>query len=144
MVERIPVTDSLFIDASEIEISFIRSSGPGGQNVNKVSTAAQLRFNVWRSKSLPFAVKTRTISMAGSRATNEGDIVITASSHRTQTLNKSDAIERLVKIVQSAASPPKRRIKTRPTLASKHRRLDGKTRRSSIKKTRSQRPSFDD
>ena len=133
---RIPVTDFLSIDAGELEISFIRSSGPGGQNVNKVSTAAQLRFALEASPSLPAPVKTRAARLAGSRLTQAGEIVITADRFRTQGLNRDDAIDRLVDLLRAAAIPPKPRRATRPTLASKTRRLASKAGRGDIKRLR--------
>ncbi|MEQ1770708.1 MAG: alternative ribosome rescue aminoacyl-tRNA hydrolase ArfB [Devosia sp.] len=133
----IPITDRLALDDSEIGITYIRSSGPGGQNVNKVSSAAQLRFDLMGSPSLPAPMKSRAAKLAGSRLTTEGEIVITADNHRSQPMNRDDAIARLVELLREAATPPKPRRKTRPTLASKQRRLEGKTRRSGVKKLRS-------
>jgi ribosome-associated protein len=121
---------------SELSFSFIRASGPGGQNVNKVSSAVQLRFDLEGSPSLPAAMKTRAARLAGTRLTNDGIIVITADRHRTQALNRDDAIDRLVALLKDAAIPPKPRRKTRPTLASKTRRLDSKTKRGGVKRLR--------
>lgn len=143
MAERIRITDAIFLDPSELEISFIRSSGPGGQNVNKVATAVQLRFSLKRSPLLPDGMKIRAAALAGSRFTTDGSIVLTASSFRSQSQNRQDAVARLVKLLRTAAIPPKHRRKTRPTLASKTRRLDAKSRRSAIKSTRRSKPSFD-
>lgn len=143
MAEHIRITDAIFLDPSELELSFIRSSGPGGQNVNKVATAVQLRFDLKHAPSLPAGVKTRAGALAGSRLTNDGTIVITASSSRSQQQNRQDATERLVKLLQKAAIPPKYRRKTRPTLASKRRRLETKTKRGAIKSLRRSKPSFD-
>ena len=143
MAASIPLTPRLRLDADELDISFIRSSGPGGQNVNKVSTAAQLRFDLRGSPSLPDAVKRRAAALAGSRLTQGGEIVITADRFRTQALNRDDAIARLVELLAEAATPPKPRRPTRPTLASKTRRLDGKAQRGRTKKLRSDRPGFD-
>jgi ribosome-associated protein len=143
MAPSIPITARLRLDADELDISFIRSSGPGGQNVNKVSTAAQLRFDLWASPSLPDAVKRRAAALAGSRLTLGGEIVITADRFRTQGLNRDDAIARLVDLLAEAATPPKPRRPTRPTLASKTRRLEGKAQRSSVKRLRSGKPSLD-
>ena len=143
MPTRIPITGSIGIDETEIEISFIRSSGPGGQNVNKVSTAAQLRFDLRHSPSLPEAMKARAATLAGTRLTLDGEIVLTATRFRTQAMNRDDAVARLVELLREAAIPPKVRRPTRPTLASKTRRLDGKTQRSGIKRLRSSKPSFD-
>jgi ribosome-associated protein len=121
----------------------VRSPGPGGQNVNKVATAAQLRFQLLGSPLLSDAVKRRAALIAGSRLTNDGEIIISASRHRTQALNREDAMERLAEILRAALVPPKPRRPTRPTLASKTRRLDGKARRSTTKKLRSSRPGDD-
>jgi ribosome-associated protein len=142
MAEPIRITDALFIDGTEIAISYIRSSGPGGQNVNKVATAAQLRFDLMGSR-LPSGVKQRAARLAGTRLTGTGEIVLTASSYRTQAENRDDAVARLVELLRRAAVPPKRRVATRPTHASKLRRLDAKIRRSQIKKGRTDRPDVD-
>lgn len=138
MTSRLPITASLSLDPAEISVSFIRASGPGGQNVNKVSTAAQLRFDLASSSSLPAPVKARARRLAGSRLTLEGEIVITADRHRTQALNRDDAIDRLLELLRAAATPPKPRRPTRPTLASKQRRLTAKTRRGGVKRLRGQ------
>lgn len=143
MPGRIPITGSIGLDSSEIEIAFIRSSGPGGQNVNKVSTAAQLRFDLRHSPSLPEGMKARAAALAGSRLTLDGEIVITADRHRTQALNRDDAIARLVELLREAAVPPKPRRPTRPTFASKTRRLDAKSQRSGIKQLRSRKPGLE-
>jgi ribosome-associated protein len=143
MPTRISITGTIGIDAAELDISFIRSPGPGGQNVNKVSSAAQLRFDLRHSPSLPEGLKTRAAILAGSRLTTEGEIVMTASRHRTQAMNRDDAVARLVELLREAAIPPKPRRPTRPTLASKTRRLDAKTQRGGVKKLRSQRPGLD-
>src|SRR5215216_5719923 len=137
----IPVTETLAIDESEITESFIRGSGPGGQNVNKVASAVQLRFDVRRSPSLPESVKARLERLAGSRLTQEGVLVITAQRHRTQERNRQDALARLVDLIRRAAVPPTPRRKTRPTAASRARRLETKKRRSGIKRLRQARPS---
>lgn len=142
-MDRLSITPSLSLDPSEVTISFIRSSGPGGQNVNKVSTAAQLRFSLDHSPSLPEPLKMRARRLAGSRLTTEGEIVITADRYRTQMLNRDDAIARLTELLREAAIPPKPRRATRPTLASKTRRLESKTRRGGVKKLRSQKPGMD-
>jgi ribosome-associated protein len=143
MPARLAITGSIGLDPAEIEISFIRSSGPGGQNVNKVSTAAQLRFDLRHSPSLPEAMKARAAALAGTRLTQDGEIVITATRFRTQPLNRDDAIARLIDLLREAATPPKPRRPTRPTLGSKTRRLDTKTQRGGIKRLRSQKPQLD-
>jgi ribosome-associated protein len=143
MPEGLPITATLSLDPSEIEIAFIRSSGPGGQNVNKVATAAQLHFDLRRSPSLPDGIKARAARAAGSRLTTEGVIVITADRFRTQALNRDDAIARLIALLRGAVVPPKPRRATRPTLASKERRLEGKKQRGGVKSLRQTRPSFE-
>ena len=132
----IPVTDDVTIYETEIHMDFVRSSGPGGQNVNKVSTAVQLRFDVRNTASIPVEIQERLIRLAGKRVTAEGVLVIHASRFRTQERNRQDAIDRLVHLVRRAAEKPKRRVKTRPSLASKERQLAKKRRRSHIKKMR--------
>lgn len=137
MPDTLALSPSIAIPLAEIEIAYIRSPGPGGQNVNKVATAAQLRFNLQTSPHLSDHVKRRAGTLAGSRLTNDGEIVITASRHRTQNMNRDDALERLAEILRAALVPPKPRRPTRPTLASKKRRLEGKSQRSTTKKLRS-------
>ena len=132
----IQVTSRLSIDEREIGLTFIRASGPGGQNVNKVATAVQLRFDVAHSPSLPEDVRVRLMRLAGNRLTSEGELVIEAKRHRTQERNKQDAIGRLVDLIRLATEKPKPRIATRPTLASKKRRLEAKSRRSETKRGR--------
>jgi ribosome-associated protein len=132
----IRVTKDISINEAEIHYDFIRSSGPGGQNVNKVSTAVKLRYDVEMSPSLPENVRKRLLSIAGSRITNDGILIIDARRHRTREQNRKDAIERLVKLIQKAAEKPKPRRKTKPTLASQKRRLDGKSHTGKIKKMR--------
>jgi ribosome-associated protein len=139
----IRVTDTISLDEAELEESFVRSSGPGGQNVNKLSTAVQLRFDVRRSPSLPNDVAIRLMKLAGSRLTNDGVIVILAQRHRTQERNRADARERLVELIREAATPPKPRRATRPTKASKQRRLESKKHRSGVKSLRQGRPGLD-
>ncbi|GJE27147.1 alternative ribosome rescue aminoacyl-tRNA hydrolase ArfB [Methylobacterium organophilum] len=129
-------TPQIVLDEAELEESFVRASGPGGQNVNKLSTAVQLRFDVRRSPSLPDAVAVRLMRLAGSRLTGEGVLVITAQRFRTQERNRADARERLAALIAEAAVPPVRRRPTKPTLASKRRRLEAKSHRSGVKRLR--------
>ncbi|MFH1487835.1 MAG: alternative ribosome rescue aminoacyl-tRNA hydrolase ArfB [Pseudomonadota bacterium] len=135
----IQVTTSIEIDEREIKEAFIRASGPGGQNVNKVSTAVQLRFNVSRSLSLPEDVRARLIGILGSRLTEGGELVIEAKRFRTRERNRLDARERLAAWIRKAAAKPKTRHKTKPTAGSRKRRLEEKHSRAGIKKMR-QRP----
>ncbi len=132
----IRVTEHIALDESELSESFIRSSGPGGQNVNKLSTAVQLRFDVRHSPSLPDDVRTRLERLGGKRLTREGVLVITAQRHRTQERNRADALERLVDLIRQAAVRPLTRRPTRPPKASRRQRLESKKRRSSIKALR--------
>src|SRR5580698_10635132 len=138
----IRVTDQIGIDEREIGESFIRASGPGGQNVNKKSTAVQLRFDVRGSPSLPAAVRARLERLAGRRLTNEGVLVITAQRHRSQDRNRQDALAALVALIRRAAVPPVPRRPTRPTLGSRERRLEAKTHRAGIKRTRGGKPEL--
>jgi ribosome-associated protein len=139
----IRITDHISIDEAELDESFVRSSGPGGQNVNKLSTAVQLRFDVRRSPSLPNDVALRLMSLAGSRMTKDGVLVIIAQNHRTQERNRSEARERLIDLVQQAAVRPTPRRATKPTKASKQRRIESKKRRSGIKNLRQSKPGWD-
>jgi ribosome-associated protein len=139
----IRITDTISIDEAELIESFVRSSGPGGQNVNKLSTAVQLRFDVRHSPSLPNDVAVRLMKLAGRRLTKEGVLVLIAQSHRTQERNRADVRERLIALIKQAAVAPTPRRPTKPTKASKRRRLEGKKRRSGIKSLRRSRPSFD-
>ena len=132
----IRVTDTISIDESEVEESFVRSSGPGGQNVNKLSTAVQLRFDVRRSPSLPNDVAVRLIRLAGKRMTKDGVLVIIAQNHRTQERNRAEAQDRLVALIQEAAVKPIPRRATKPPRASKQKRLEGKSQRSQVKAAR--------
>ena len=130
------ITPAIVIAESELEESFVRASGPGGQNVNKVSTAVQLRFDVAQSLALDDRVKQRLRSLAGTRMTDEGVLVIDARRHRTQAQNREDARERLAELIRQAATPPKKRRVTRPSRAAKARRMETKARRSEVKQRR--------
>jgi ribosome-associated protein len=139
----IPVTAKISIDEREIAESFVRASGPGGQNVNKLSTAVQLRFDVRHSPSLPPDVAARLERLAGARLTRDGVLIIIAQSHRTQLRNRQDALDRLLDLIRRAAIAPVPRRPTRPTKASRQRRIDSKKRHSGTKRLRSSKPSFD-
>lgn len=132
----ISVTPSITLDEREIDLRFIRASGPGGQNVNKVATAVQLRFDVAHSPSLPEAVRDRLIRLAGNRITTEGVVIIDARRFRTQEKNREDAISRLTALIRRAAIEPRARRKTTPTEASKKRRIEHKQRRGATKRLR--------
>ncbi len=133
----IEITPTILLDESELELSFVRASGPGGQNVNKVSSAVQLRFDAANSPSLPERVRHRLRTLAGKRMTREGVIVIDARRHRSQEQNRADAVERLVELIRRAAAPPPRpRRATRPSRAERRKRLDEKRKRGQVKRLR--------
>jgi ribosome-associated protein len=132
----IKITPAISIEESEIQESFVRASGPGGQNVNKVATAVQLRFDVKNSPSLPPDIRQRLIRLAGRRVTEEGELIIEAKRFRTQERNRADAMDRLIQLIRQAAQKPKPRCKTNPSLESKRRRLEAKRRRAEIKRLR--------
>jgi ribosome-associated protein len=136
----IRITDRIGIDESEIHESFVRSSGPGGQNVNKLSTAVQLRFDVRHSPSLPNDVALRLMRLAGRRMTKDGVLVLIAQNHRTQERNRAEALDRLIGLIRQAAVRPVPRRATKPTRAAKQKRIEGKKRRSEIKAQRRIRP----
>ena len=138
----IRVTSHISVDEREIEESFVRASGPGGQNVNKLATAVQLRFDVRSSPSLPADVRERLERLAGARLTRDGVLVITAQSHRTQGRNRQDALDRLVDLIRRAAIAPRLRRPTKPTKASRERRVEAKKHRAGLKLRRT-RPAFD-
>ncbi|MBL8710587.1 MAG: aminoacyl-tRNA hydrolase [Rhodospirillaceae bacterium] len=139
----IVVTPRISLDESEIRESFIRASGPGGQNVNKVSSAVELRFDAKRSPNLPDGVRERLMKLAGRRLTLAGEIVITAQSHRSQEMNRADALEKLLDLIRAATIVPKARRKTKPTKSSQIKRVEGKTKRGAVKKLRARRPDLD-
>jgi ribosome-associated protein len=143
MPEPIQITETIVLDPAEIQEVFVRASGPGGQNVNKVSTAVQIRFDVRKSKALPQAVRARLLSIAGRRATADGVLVVSADRFRSQARNRVDARERLVALIRQAAIPPKPRRATKPTRASKVRRFESKRRRAQVKSFRS-KSAWDD
>ena len=139
----IRVTAHISIDEREIEESFVRASGPGGQNVNKLATAVQLRFDVRGSPSLADDVRARLERLAGTRLTRDGVLVIIAQRHRTQARNRQDALDRLIDLIRRAAIAPRPRRPTRPTRASRERRIEGKKHRAGLKRQRRAKPSFD-
>jgi len=139
----IRITPSISIAERELEEHFIRASGPGGQNVNKLASAVELRFDVRRSQSLPDDVRARLERLAGRRLTREGVLVIHAERHRTQERNRQDARERLIELIERAAVAPVARRATKPTAASRERRLQSKKRRSAIKGLRRNKPALE-
>ena len=139
----IPVTPKIALDEREIAEFFVRASGPGGQNVNKVASAVQLRFDARRSASLPADVRSRLERLAGSRLTRDGVIIITAQRHRAQARNREDALARLLDLIRRAAQPPLKRRATKPPAGARERRMESKKRRAGIKRLRRAKPSFD-
>jgi len=139
----IRITDAIALDEDELEERFIRASGPGGQNVNKLSSAVQLRFDVRHSPSLPDDVRERLERLAGNRLTRAGVLVITAQRHRTQERNRADALDRLRDLIRRAAIVPTPRRPTRPTAGSRERRLESKKQRSRIKNLRQSKPALE-
>jgi ribosome-associated protein len=139
----IRISPTIALDEREVVEEFVRASGPGGQNVNKVSSAVQLRFDARHSPSLLPEVRVRLECLAGSRLTRDGVIVITAQRHRTQARNRQDALDRLIDLIRHAGRPLVKRRPTRPTAASRERRIEGKKRRAGIKRLRRTKPAID-
>lgn len=137
------ISATLDIDEKELEERFVRSSGPGGQNVNKVSTAVELRFNLAANTSIPPPARARLVKLAGRRLTDDGVLIIQADRFRTQDMNRSDARKRLVELIAESLIAPKPRIKTKPSKGSKERRLKAKSERSGVKKMRQTKADFD-
>jgi len=132
----IEINNKIFIPENEIQFNFIRSSGPGGQNVNKVSTAVQLRFDIVNSTSLNDEIKRRLIEKSGNKVTKEGILIIEAKRFRTQESNRQDAVERFIELIRKAEKKPKKRIKTKPSKESRQKRIEEKKKRSEVKKMR--------
>ena len=141
---QIPVTEQLGIDENELVWTFVHSSGPGGQNVNKVASAVQLRFDILHSRSIPQDIHPRLIALAGNRVTQDGVLVLKGDRFRTQEQNKRDVLERLVQLVRQAAAKPKTRRRTRSPASAKRRRLDRKRKRSKTKALRRRITRYDD
>jgi len=133
----VEISSSLRIDERELTFDYIRAAGPGGQNVNKVATAVQLRFDIWGNDSLPMDIKARLVKLAGRRVTNEGVLIIEARRFRTQEQNRADAITRFITLIWKSLEAPKPRRKTRPTAGSREKRLQSKKKRSDVKRNRS-------
>jgi ribosome-associated protein len=139
-MSKIEINDQISIDESELELDFVQASGPGGQNVNKVASAVQLRFDAASSPSLPDEMRKHLKRLAGKRLTADGILIIEASQYRSQERNRQDAVDRLVELLRKAAKKPRPRRKTKPTAASKRKRLEAKHRRGEIKRLRRSPP----